>query len=159
MLGAWPYSVGILVKWVTFLSSLRWAAARADLGVGGVSFLEILILYELWAGERWSWRRPSNVIDGLDVQFQCPLFLLVQALIFGVLVGLKVAYWEHCVLSQEAWEGSCLVVLELITVEGKVSTWAYVPTKKDLVYSLDELLILFRYPANSGLLCLMVFFR
>ena len=24
----------------------------ADLGVGGVSFVEILILYELWAGER-----------------------------------------------------------------------------------------------------------
>ena len=48
----WPYSVGILVKWVAFLSSLHWPAARADLGVGGVSFVEMLILYELWAGER-----------------------------------------------------------------------------------------------------------
>ena len=27
-------------------------AAGADLGVGGVSFVEMLILYELWAGER-----------------------------------------------------------------------------------------------------------
>ena len=28
--------------------------ARADLWVGGVSFVEMLILYELWAGERVS---------------------------------------------------------------------------------------------------------
>ena len=49
---AWPYSVGILVKWVSFLGSLYWPAARADLGVGGVSFVEVLILCELWARER-----------------------------------------------------------------------------------------------------------
>ena len=46
--GAWPICVGILVKWVAFLGSLHWP----DLGVGGVSFVEVLILYELWAGER-----------------------------------------------------------------------------------------------------------
>ena len=28
---AWPYSVGILVKWVSFLGSLHWPAAGADL--------------------------------------------------------------------------------------------------------------------------------
>ena len=45
--------VGILVKLVAFLgSSLHWSAAGADLGVGGVSFVELLILFELWAGER-----------------------------------------------------------------------------------------------------------
>ena len=48
----WPYSVGLLVKLVTFLGTLHWPAAGADLGSGGVSFVEILILYELWAGER-----------------------------------------------------------------------------------------------------------
>ena len=48
----WPYSVGILVKLVAFLGSLHWLAAGADLGVGGVSWVEMLILYELWAGER-----------------------------------------------------------------------------------------------------------
>ena len=50
--GTWPYSVGILVEWVAFLSSLHWPAARADLVVSGVSFVEMLILSELWAGER-----------------------------------------------------------------------------------------------------------
>ena len=37
---------------LAFLGSLHWPAAGADLGVGGVSFVEVLILYELWAGER-----------------------------------------------------------------------------------------------------------
>ena len=30
--GAWPYSVVILVMWVTFLGTLQWQAAGADLG-------------------------------------------------------------------------------------------------------------------------------
>ena len=33
----WPFSVGILVKWVSFLASLHWPAGECDLGVGGVS--------------------------------------------------------------------------------------------------------------------------
>ena len=37
----WPHTVALLVKWVAFLGSL-----------GGVSFVEMLILYQLWAGER-----------------------------------------------------------------------------------------------------------
>ena len=67
---AWPYSVGILVEWVAFPSSLHWPAARPDLGVGGVSFVEVLILYELWAGERLvfkkavpQYRRPGRPIS------------------------------------------------------------------------------------------------
>ena len=32
----------ILVKWVAFLGSLRWPAARDDLWVGGVYFVELL---------------------------------------------------------------------------------------------------------------------
>ena len=48
----WPYSVGMLVKWVAFLSSLHWPADECNLGVGGVSHVELLILYELLAGER-----------------------------------------------------------------------------------------------------------
>ena len=48
----WPYSVGIPVDWVIFLGTLHWPAAGTDLGVGGISYLELLILYELWAGER-----------------------------------------------------------------------------------------------------------
>ena len=50
----WPFSPGLLVKWVSFLNSLHWPVGDLDLGVGGVSYVELLILYELWAGERLS---------------------------------------------------------------------------------------------------------
>ena len=50
----WPYSVSLLVKISAFLGTLHWPVAVGDLGVGGVSFVEMLILYELWAGERLS---------------------------------------------------------------------------------------------------------
>ena len=51
----WPYTPGLSVKWVSFLGSLHWPAGGSDLGVGGISYVELLILYELWAGERLSW--------------------------------------------------------------------------------------------------------
>ena len=44
----WSYSVDILIKFVTFLGSLHWPSAGADLGPGGASYVELLILYELW---------------------------------------------------------------------------------------------------------------
>ena len=46
-LHSWP-----LVKWVSFLNILHWPVGTLDLGVGGISYIELLILYELWAGER-----------------------------------------------------------------------------------------------------------
>ena len=74
----WPETPGLLVKWVTFLASLHWPGGGLDLGVGGISYVELLILYELWAGERLSLEKATP-----RVQFQCRLFRLVQALIFG----------------------------------------------------------------------------
>ena len=47
LLGFW--SSGFL-----FLRSLHWPVDAVDLGVGGVSFVELLILHEFWAGERLS---------------------------------------------------------------------------------------------------------
>ena len=75
--GAWPYSVGMLVKWVTFLGTLHWPAVGADLWVGGVSFVEVLIFFfELWAGERlvlekavFRYRRPWRPISVSAVPF------------------------------------------------------------------------------------------
>ena len=48
-----------MVKWVSFLASVHWRAGGCDLGVGGVSYLELLILYELWAGERLSLEKAT----------------------------------------------------------------------------------------------------
>ena len=49
-ISAWPYSVGILVRFTSFLSTLHWPSV--DFGHFGVSFLELLILFEQWAGHR-----------------------------------------------------------------------------------------------------------
>ena len=61
---------------VAFLRSLHWPAAGADLWVGGVSFVEKLILKKLWAGERLvlekavpRYRRPGRPISVPAVPF------------------------------------------------------------------------------------------
>ena len=68
--GAWPYSVGILVKWVTFLG--RYAGLRLGQPWGWrCSFVEVLILYDFGLERGLSQRRPFPGIGGLDAQFQC----------------------------------------------------------------------------------------
>ena len=37
----WPYTPGHLVKWISFLNSLHWLVGDLDLGVGGVSYVEL----------------------------------------------------------------------------------------------------------------------
>ena len=48
IVSAWPYNVDCLVKLVSFLESLHWPAEVVDIG----SFIELLILFELWAVEK-----------------------------------------------------------------------------------------------------------
>ena len=83
----WPYTLGLLVEWVAFSGSLHWLVGGVDLGVGGVSFVQLLILYELWAGERLILEKahPRYLVLGRPISVS--LFRLVQALIFGALVG------------------------------------------------------------------------
>ena len=51
-IAAWPYSVGIQIKFTSFLTTLHWPSGSADLGHFGISFLELLVLFEQWAGHR-----------------------------------------------------------------------------------------------------------
>ena len=83
----WPYTPGLLVKWVSFLNSLHWPVGDLDLGVGGVSYVSCTS-FGLVRGSPW--KRLTLVIFVQGAQFQCRLFLLVQALIFGVPVVLLV---------------------------------------------------------------------
>ena len=112
----WPYSVDVLIKLVTFLSSLHWPSDGGDLGPGGISYVELLILFELWAGERFQFERKLFlVVRGLIAQFQCRLFLLVQALIFGDLVGFLVLCCVRFVFCLVVWAGFFLVITVPIT--------------------------------------------
>ena len=76
--GRWPFSTGALVKLVAFLSSLSWPSEVTDIGPGGVSYVELLILYERWAGERLrvedsipKYRRPGRSIL-VSATHMCP---------------------------------------------------------------------------------------
>ena len=87
----WPFTVGMLVKWVSFLSSLHWPAGECDLGVGGVSNVELLILYELWAGERLELEKSvpryrSRFLGALFRGACCLVVLVVLFLVILVLI-------------------------------------------------------------------------
>ena len=86
----WLYSPSLLVKWVSFLNSLHWPVGDLDLGVDGVSYVELLILYGFGLVRDFLWKKLTLVISAQDVKFQCRLFRLVQALIFGAPVVLLV---------------------------------------------------------------------
>ena len=49
-ISTWPYSVGLLFRFTSFLGTLHWPSGSVDLGHLGISFLELLILFEQWAG-------------------------------------------------------------------------------------------------------------
>ena len=47
----------------TFLGTLHWPAGSVDLGVCGISYVALLILYELWAGESLSLGKGSASVS------------------------------------------------------------------------------------------------
>ena len=153
----WPYSVSLLVKVSAFLGTLHWPVAADDLGVGGVSFVELLILYELWAGERLSLEkavpkrrrvgRPISVSavpfgPGIDIWRSCRFFgALFRALSLlpgglGRFLPGRIGA-NHCRLRHIGWE-KCS--------HGLTSR----PRETSSVWFLDELLVLFGYPSASG---------
>ena len=107
----WPYSVGIMVKLVTFLGSLHWPSAGADLGPGGISYVELLILYELWAGERFQLEKAVSRCKRVDRPIS------VSAVPFGPGIDIRRsckllgAMLRGYVLCLVAWAGFSLVLL------------------------------------------------
>ena len=153
----WPYTPGILEKWETFLGTLHWPDGGADPGVSGVSYVELLILYELWAGERLSlekahprYLRPARPISvsavpfgpGIDIWRSCRFMgALMRSLCLlpGGLARFVPCFIgaNHCRLRHIGWEKCC---------HGLTSR----PRERASEPFLDELLYLFRYPVGSG---------
>ena len=155
--GLWPDTPGLLVKWISFLNSLHWPVGNLDLGVGGVSFVELLILYELWAGERLvlekahpRYLRPGRPISvsavpigpGIDIWRSCRFIgALMRSLCLlpgglGRFVPCSIGA-NHGRLRHIGWE-SC--------GHGLTSR----PRESASELFLNELLSLFRYPPRSG---------
>ena len=122
----WPYSSGLLVKWVSFFGNLQWPVGGLDLGVGGsgISYVELVILYELWAGERLSleravpwYLRPGRPISvsavpfgpGIDIWRSCHFIgSIMRSLCFfpgglGRFVPCSIGA-NHCRLRHIGWE-------------------------------------------------------
>ena len=153
----WPYSVSLLVKVSAFLGTLHSPAGAVDFGVGGVSYVEVLILYELWAGERLCLEnaiprhrrvgRPISVSvvpfgPGIDIWRSCRFFGAIFRALRMLPGGLGRFLpgdigANHCRLRHIGWE-KCS--------HGLTSR----PRETSSVWFLDELLVLFGYPAASG---------
>ena len=153
----WPYSVSLLVKVSAFLGTLHWPAGAVDFGVGGVSFVEMLILYELWAGERVClegaiprYRRVGRSISvsavpfgpGVDIWRSCRFLGAIFRALSLLPGGLgRFLPWDiganHGRLRHIGWDKCC---------HGLTSR----PRETSSVLFLDELLVLFGYPAASG---------
>ena len=98
-----PYTPGVLIKWVSFLGSLHWPANGGDLGDGGISCVELLILYELWAGE-WlvlekahpRYLRPGRPISVSAVPFGPGIDIWRSCRFIGAMMRapLHVAWWS-----------------------------------------------------------------
>ena len=81
--------LSLLVFWLSgfpFLVTLSWPVGGLDLGVGGTSYVELLTLYELWAGERLSLERavPRYLRHGRPIS--------VSAVPFGPSIHI----WRSC---------------------------------------------------------------
>ena len=48
----WPFSVNTLIEFSSFLASLHWPQGDIDLGKFGVSYFELLLMFEVFAGHR-----------------------------------------------------------------------------------------------------------
>ena len=83
----WPFSPGCLVKLAAFLSSLTWPSEVVHLGAGGISYVELLILFEKWAGKDFVLRSLFRSTGGLGAQFRCQLHPCALMLIYGSCAG------------------------------------------------------------------------
>ena len=153
----WPYSVSLLVKVLAFLGTLHWPAGDFEFGVGGVSFVELLILYEQWAGERLSLEkavprhrragRPISVSavpfgPGIDIWRSCRFFRAIFRALSLLPGGLGRFLpggigANHCRLRHIGWDKCC---------HGLSSR----TRETSSVWFLGELLVLFGYCAGSG---------
>ena len=113
-IAAWPYSVSVLIRFTSFLNTLRWPSGTDDLGHVGVSFLELLILFEQWAGHRLLSERVTRP----HVRANRPILIHSVPVSEGIEIrhGCQFLSSLVCALASclEVWVGFCLAILVLI---------------------------------------------
>ena len=121
-----------------------------NLGVGGISSVELLILYELWAGERLSLEKahPRYLRPGRPIS--------VSAVPFGPGIGI----WRSCHFIGAMMRSLCLQSLWTSSYcVGEVWSWTNFETTGECFgFFLNELLRLFKILLVLLVLCLLVLF-
>ena len=108
----------LLVSWLSgspFLGTLHWPADGVDLGVGDISYVELLTLFELWAGERLTlekahprYLRPGRPISVSAVPFGPGIDIWRSCRFIGAMMR------SLCLLPGGLLGGLCLAPLVLI---------------------------------------------
>ena len=89
----------LLVFWfngLPFLVLCIGPLGGVDLGVGGISYVELLILYELWAGERLSLEKSASVSSSCAPNFSVPF-------------GPRIDIWRSCRFIGALMRSLCLL--------------------------------------------------
>ena len=102
-------------KLTAFQSTLHWPAQVVGIGRGGVSYVELLVQFELLVRTS-GWKKQFPGVVGEGAQLLCRLFLRDQALRFGVLVDFLIICCGRCVASPVELTDLCFVELELTTL-------------------------------------------
>ena len=108
------------------MSTLQWPVGDSDLGVGGISYVDLLIFFELWAGERLflekahpRYLRPGRPISvsavpfgpGIDIWRSCRFIGALMRSLCLLPGGLRrfvpcSTGANHCRLRHIGWEKS-----------------------------------------------------
>ena len=88
----WTYSVSILLEFSSFLATLHWPQDAADMGKFGISYFELLIMFEQHAGHRLTCEkasRPTSVHTD-------PCFIPVSLPALGTRSGKGASFFMVC---------------------------------------------------------------
>ena len=92
---AWPYIVGILIRFTSFLNTLHWPSGFVDLGHFGISFLELLVF---WAGQRLLSEKVTRPHVRANRPILIPLFLCQLCSLVRALAKLPGGLSRFCTL-------------------------------------------------------------
>ena len=104
------------VDLLLFLGTLHWPSGSDDFGHLGVSFSELLILFEQWAGHRLLSEKVTRPHVRANRPILIPSVPVSEGLRFDMVVSFPVAWfelWPGCLV---VFVGSCPVILGGISV-------------------------------------------
>ena len=104
-ISAWPYSVGILVRFTSFLGTLHWPSGSVDMGHFGISFWNFLYFLSNGLVTDCLVKRLPDLMYGLAVLFRFPLVPVSE--------GIEIRHGCQFISSLVGALGSCPVRLVL----------------------------------------------